>query len=357
MNVAWDMRLFSLGYACRGVGVYAKAVAEAVLSQDESLTLWVIGERSRIQPHIPELDATWIEYSPAGWRRDFLGIPRAVRRVPIDLYHYWIALGPLHQLGMAAFLPCPSCATVYDLGAELWTSVPFLRSVRRSWYWRVQKLLASRLHAALCISEATRRDLERVVRPLRGKTQVVYPPAAAPQRDSATARRDPCFVTLAGAPNKNLAAVLDAFSLLNRPDMRLVVLGDVDREGEMRGPLPRGVSFEPMERYRRCLDSCAGLVVCSTHEGLGLPPIDAMACGCPLLVSDIAVFRETCEGAAVFADPLSPSSIAGGMRRLLDERPLWEQRSAEGYRRYRRLCGEPGAAVVDVYRKVLGRKP
>ena len=163
MRVAWDLRLFSLGYAGRGIGVYTQAVASAILASPRRPEIVVIGNRESVGRYLPPADIDIIECSPGGWRRDLLRLPGLLRGRRIDILHYWVALGPLHRLGMSAIPPCPVCATVYDLGVDLWHEAPFLRAVRRSWYWRVQKFLARRLAGALCISEATRTDFARLL--------------------------------------------------------------------------------------------------------------------------------------------------------------------------------------------------
>jgi glycosyltransferase involved in cell wall biosynthesis len=116
-------------------------------------------------------------------------------------------------------------------------------------------------------------------------------------------------------PHKNHARLLAAFTLLRRehPELRLVLTG----VGlERLGPLPEGVerrgAVSPDELaslYRRA----ACLVFPSLYEGFGLPPLEAMACGCPVAAANTAAIPEVCGDAAVLFDPNDPAAIAAGV--------------------------------------------
>jgi glycosyltransferase involved in cell wall biosynthesis len=113
-------------------------------------------------------------------------------------------------------------------------------------------------------------------------------------------------------PHKNHARLFEAFAILrkDRPKLRLVLAGEgLDR----LGPLPDGVErwgvvapTELASLYRRA----ACLVYPSLYEGFALPPLEAMACGCPVAASDAAAIPELCGDAAALFDPLEPESIA-----------------------------------------------
>lgn len=70
------------------------------------------------------------------------------------------------------------------------------------------------------------------------------------------------------------------------------------------------------EKLRTCYQEAQGLVYGSLYEGFGLPPIEAMACGCPVLAADIPVLREVCQDAAIYCDPTDEKSIREGLKRL-----------------------------------------
>jgi|WetSurMetagenome_2_1015567.scaffolds.fasta_scaffold00479_8 glycosyltransferase involved in cell wall biosynthesis len=349
MRILWDLRLFSYGYGSRGVGAYVSVMARAVGRAGIAHEIVAWGDRGRVPSDVAAVPQAWIPYGGGSWKGDLARIPLLVVRHRIDLIHYWIAMGPVFHIGMGMFPPCAVLATVYDLGVENNPDSPYCAHARRTWYWRFQKLLLRRAGAVACISRSTRLEVERLLGGPVKRIDVIYPPVE-PGRTSAHGRED-VFVTFAGGPHKNLSRVLEAFSALrdSHKTFRLVVLGEIE-SGGAPDPLPAGVVNESMKEYEGLLETAAGLVMCSTYEGLGLPPLSAMAHGCPLVLSDIAPLRETCEGAALFVCPTDPRSITSAMAAVADDRKTFAARSAAGYVRYAGMSGgAPGrwAALYD----------
>ena len=104
--------------------------------------------------------------------------------------------------------------------------------------------------------------------------------------------------------------------------------------------------------YRRAL----ALVYPSLYEGFGLPPIEAMATGCPVLVANVSSLPEVCGDAALYCDPLDVGSITAGMRRLAEDDALRTRLAAAGPARAARYTWEAAAAqALAVMREVAGR--
>jgi len=118
-------------------------------------------------------------------------------------------------------------------------------------------------------------------------------------------------------PHKNHARLLEAFHEVRRtrPELRLLLTG----VGHDPSTLPEGVEArsvsgdELIELYRRA----ACLVFPSLYEGFGLPPIEAMACGCPVAAASAGSLPEVCGDAAVLFDPHDPEAIAAGVEEAL----------------------------------------
>jgi glycosyltransferase involved in cell wall biosynthesis len=128
--------------------------------------------------------------------------------------------------------------------------------------------------------------------------------------------REPILLYPARAwPHKNHARLFEAFAILRKhdPKLRLVLTGG---GLERLGQLPEGVerwgivpAAELASLYRRA----ACLVFPSLYEGFGLPPLEAMACGCPVAASNVTAIPEVCGDAAVLFDPTDPESIANAV--------------------------------------------
>ena len=152
-------------------------------------------------------------------------------------------------------------------------------------------------------------------------------------------------------PHKNHERLFEAFARVRRerPELRLVLTGggdysDVPAGVEARGHVPRAEVVSLMQR-------ASALVFPSLYEGFGLPPIEAMACGCPVAASNAAALPETVGDAARLFDPHDPRAIADAVRDVLAAQDEWRGR---GLARAARFTWERTAlAHEDVYRELL----
>ncbi len=346
MNILWDFRLFSFGYARRGVGVYTTKVAQALIPKLGKHRLFVWCQPEHLPPFLREAPVELIAYRPRGWKSDLFTIPAFLRKFNIDLMHYWIAMGPLFYFGMGAMHRCPWIATVYDLAAAS-RNDPFLTHVRGTWYWRVQRAIISRACTIMTISDTTADECRRFLPEGNRAFITVYPPFAA---QFSIHPRKPFFVALAGDPRKNLRKTLEGFIEFSAqcPDYRLLVLGAVERQ-EMIFPTPRNVFFEAMHSYHDRLGACSGFLFCSTYEGLGLPALEAMARGCPVICSDLPCFHETLGDAAVFVNPDSAHSIAAGMHKVADDHRHHAKAIRKRMEQYCRMSADSIGRIEAVY--------
>jgi glycosyltransferase involved in cell wall biosynthesis len=143
---------------------------------------------------------------------------------------------------------------------------------------------------------------------------------------------------------------LDAIDAANAVGRRLVVVGpkkdaELAAELERRGAEVRG--YVAKDELVRLYQSAACLVFPSRYEGFGLPVVEAMACGTPVVAAPEPALREVAGDAAVFADDL-----AEGVRRALAER---ERLSAAGLERAKAFSWRETARITaDIYRRILG---
>jgi glycosyltransferase involved in cell wall biosynthesis len=152
-------------------------------------------------------------------------------------------------------------------------------------------------------------------------------------------------------PHKNHARLFEAFERVRsaRPGLRLVLTGGgvyplLPDGVEALGHVPRGQVVELMQR-------AAALVFPSLYEGFGLPPLEAMACGCPVACSDAAALPEVTAGAARLFDPSDPQAIADGLLGVLADPAPWVER---GLARVREVSWDDTARRTDaVYSELL----
>jgi glycosyltransferase involved in cell wall biosynthesis len=351
MNILWDFRLFSFGYRGRGVGAYALSMAKAIREAGCEARIIIWGEKSSLPEDIRAWPVQWIDYVPRSWKSDLFIIPFIIIKYHIDIFHYWIALGPLFRMGMGLFHSCKTCVTVHDIGVEYWDEVFHCVAVRKTWYWKIQKMLLPRVDSIVCNSSSTRADVEKLYKKgIKRKIHVLYPPVDYPDAVSAK-KRDARFLLLDGKENKNTKAIIEGAQQFRQkhPHYSLVLLGGSDIDNCNL----EGVTFEGMERYRELLAESAGLLFCSLHEGLGLPPLEAMARHCPLVLSDIPCLRETCAEAGCFVDPRDMESIVRGMEDCALNNDEWVERSAQGALRYERMSRNAGKQWIEIYKGLV----
>ncbi len=355
MNILWDMRLYSTGYANRGIGTYCNSVSRALLScRHPDFSLFVWADPEQLPPYLRNADITVIPYHGGNWKTTMAALPFIVLRYRIDLLHYWVALGPLPSIGIAPLLPVPSVATIHDLGVELWDT-PHSTFMRMTPYWRLQRRFIRSVSGIITNSDSTYRSACSSLR-IGGKPHlVVYPPFAQAEDTVTVSDRKPYCIALTGGPHKNLSSIIAAFNLVHkaRPEFRLLLMGSIDSPEHLSMPLPENITHEPsMKRYEFHLRRSSGLLFCSFEEGLGIPPIEAMRCGCPLLLSDIPPLRETCSSAARFTDPASVESIAAGLSDLLSDTKRWSEASFSGWKLYQTLSLDTPQRILRMYNQL-----
>jgi glycosyltransferase involved in cell wall biosynthesis len=264
-----------------------------------------------------------------------LSVPRLLRRLRPALAHF------IHALPLAC--PAPAVVTVQDLSWErdpsvfgVWDRVTFKIFVRRA-VRKAQRVLA--------ISERTKRDLIELYGTPPDKV-VVTPLAPDPAFRPAGEHDSFLLFVSAIEPRKQPLAAIDAANAVGR---KLVVVGPAKDEQlaaelRRRGAEVRG--YVPKEELVSLYQRAACLVFPSRYEGFGLPVVEAMACGTPVVAAPEPAMQEVAGDAAIFAEDL-----AGGIRRALAER---DRLSAAGLERAKAFSWRETARVTaDVYRSVL----
>jgi glycosyltransferase involved in cell wall biosynthesis len=236
-----------------------------------------------------------------------------------------------------------------------------------AWYQWLLPKLTQRVRHLIAVSEFTKQRLvERLgIRPEKitvvwnGVDSQFRPRTAAEideVRDALGIRSQRYLLSLGSLePRKNLRRLLGAWGKL-RPelgddDINLVVVGEkgsaqVFRDASIR-ETPEGVHFTGYARqeYLPALYSGAlALVYPSLYEGFGLPPLEAMACGTPVITSNTTSLPEVTGGAALLVDPLSEDAIAEAIRCLVGDEQLRQALSAKSLAHASKFTWDKSAA-------------
>ncbi len=286
---------------------------------------------------------------------------RPVRRDGAILYH-----------GMDGFLPYAlrsrdrCVATVHDLG---WQAHPELYSRRvRTMYGALFPWVVRRADRFIAVSRYTADDLIRRAGVAASKIDVVYhgldsaftaTEAAEPASD-----QTPYVLAVGGvSPRKNTRRLLEAFSRWRgrggrRASYRLLITGtSLDQDFVRNGTLPPGVSllgYVDQAELPRLYAGAAAFLYPGIYEGFGLPIVEAMACGAPVVTSSTGAAPEIAGAAAVIVDPFDVASIEAGLERATLPEEAQRLR-ALGWERARSFRWEAAAqATLAVYRRLAG---
>lgn len=243
------------------------------------------------------------------------------------------------NLGNAAPLRVRNQAvTIHD--AAVWC-VPDAYSWRfRTWYQMLLSRVAARAACVFTVTRAAAHDLRKYVLPpgvepviTGGGAEQILRVAADPTivaRAGLTGRR---FVLAIASrnPAKNLRLVLETLKLPAFADVGLVLVGGANARVFGREDLRAGEGAKVTElrgvsdaELRALLEAADVMVSASRYEGFGLPLVEALACGCPVVASGIPAHHEVLGGAALLIDRLDRDHFAAGLRRVLDDAGLQE---------------------------------
>lgn len=335
-----------------GIGTYIRNILPRLFSDRPGYQFLLIAhkeDRSRLQwdgfANVAFLDASSRIYSLAQQTEIFRLIPKTTDLLWVPHYDIPILYGG------------PLLVTVHDVAHLALTDL--YKGMKRLYARLMFAALRRRARFILCVSEFSRREMIRLTGCGRDNSATVHsgvdefwfepPPATAP-----TAKPYLIFVGNV-KPHKNLRGLLAAFDQLRDEiphDLVIVgkregfITGDqvVQRaEAEFAGRV-RFTGYISDDELKARIAGADGLVLPSFYEGFGLPPLEAMACGCPTLVSNAGSLPEICADASLYCDPFDPADIARGIRRLVTDTALRADLQRRGLARARSLRWDACAA-------------
>ncbi|HZU20867.1 MAG TPA: glycosyltransferase family 1 protein [Gaiellaceae bacterium] len=267
-----------------------------------------------------------------------LAVPRALRRLRPDLVHFQHVLPPFHG--------GPAVVTVHDLSFE--RDASSMGRFDRLLFRTLVPRAVRRARRVLAVSERTRRDLEELYRVPPEKI-VVTPNGVDPRFAPGGSQGSYLLYVGAIEERKDPLAALDA---ARDAGMRLVVVGP-ERDGGLARRLEAGGAdvrgYVEGEELARLYREAAALVFPSRYEGFGLPVLEAMASGTPVVATPDAAVREVAADAALYAQP---AELGAAVRRAVAERA---RLAAAGLERARLFSWEAAArTTLAVYEEVLG---
>jgi len=358
-----------------GIGTYIRNLVQALARLDHEghytlITLTKGAEELSCLP--PNFQTAEFPKSDTGVIQN-AQFPFFIRRFHPDLVHI-----PLNSVPY--WLPRPYVVTIHDMSSVLF---PARGDVRGAMHRERYRRGAARAERVIAVSHSTRRDIESFMRIPTDRIRTIYsapdPTFALPPPDDGQHEQilqrysiQRPFVLYAGTirPQKNVPRLVEAFAVIrseleNHPlwgSLKLVIIGDeLSRYPAVRRavvatrvePFVRFLGFVPLETLKVFYRAATLFAFPSLYEGFGLAPLEAMACGTPVVASDVPALVEAVGNAAELVTPDNLFDVARGLRSvLLDENRRRELAEIGRARAQRFDWDDTGRAVLDVYREI-----
>jgi glycosyltransferase involved in cell wall biosynthesis len=355
---AWHVRDMNVG-----LGRYTKNLVEAIGKVDQE------NDYEILLPHRP---STFLEYPNVKCR---------VVRFPIFKRRFWeqVATVMVDRYDLLHF-PYDSCvaakrgkfvATIHDVKPLIFPNL----NRRYNWKEVLRKTISPRPYEIIdhivTVSECSKRDIVEKLGVSESKVSVVYQGVElgryCPQVQSSHQPEvgGSYILCVAGNdPTKNVKTLIQAFGMLPdnlRNSHKLVLVGDVQRQRDVHQMIRQmkiekqivlcGVVSE--ERLISFYQNAKLFVFPSLYEGFGLPVLESMACGCPVVSSRSSSLPEVIGDAGILVDPLNPSEMSQAMEGILINSELWAQLRQVGLNRAKQFDWRQTALkTVEVYKKV-----
>ena len=365
-----------------GVGTYTRNIVRALGRLDRENKYFLIGSPEKvieIGPLPPNFHAVPLLERDTTLR-GYLDCRATLKRLHCDLVHipqlFWLPRS----------LPCPYVMTVHDVLEHMYRARDH-SGLRRSLHFHLTRRVLKGAARIFAVSKFTKGEIEKLFGIPAGRIEVVY--NAIDERflrghASETDRQFLAerylvtypFLLYAGriSPHKNLIRIIEAFSALKAElekeekytDLKLIIIGDeLSKHPDLRRTVIRGgvqndvrfLGFIPIEVLRIFYDAAKIFVFPSLYEGFGLPPLEAMAHGTPVVTSNSSSLPEVVGKAAVLVNPENVFEIMRALHRVLLDQPLREKLKQRSYEQTTKFSWEVSARqILDVYAEVAGKR-
>lgn len=366
MRIGIDARL--VYYHKAGIGQYILRLTQALaqINSEDSFVLFASRKdntRIATQANFRRVRL----WTPSHHRFERLALSVELMPYALDLLHSPDFIPPLRAR-------CPSVITVHDLAFLLYPR--FLTRDSARYYGQVD-LAARQADHIIAVSESTKRDVIRLLGVPEDKITVIHEaahPLFAPvtnpealERTRARYQLPEKFFLFVGTvePRKNLPTLLRAFRGLRdkyKSTASLILVGnrgwladEVDRViAELQlGDAVRFLGGIPNDELVYLYNAASAFVFPSFYEGFGLPPLEAMACGTPVITSNVSSLPEVVGDAALLINPENVDELTVAMSRVLADEKLRREMRDKGLKRAQLFSWERAAReTLDVYRLV-----
>jgi glycosyltransferase involved in cell wall biosynthesis len=365
-----------------GVGTYTRNAIRTLARLDnfnEYFLLGIPGRLGDVGP-LPGNFITVPTYPNEFSVNSYLELNRILKLNRCDLLHV------PHLFWKPQSVPCPYVVTVHDLLDHLYR-VNSASWVKRSLHFEFTKRVLHHAARIFAVSNFSKKDTERLFQVPGDKIEVIYNALDDRFRQGHATDADRKliaeryqvtypFLLYAGriSPHKNVVRIIEAFSALKSelekeaqfPDLKLIVIGDdLSSHPRLRRTVVRSgvqndvrfLGFVPIDVLRIFYDVAKIFVFPSLYEGFGLPPLEAMAHGTPVVASNNSSLPEVTGNAALLVNPENVFEIQRALQRALLDPALRTRMKQRGYEQVQRFSWTSSVSrILEIYREVAGSR-
>lgn len=347
MRIAIDARGANW-YSGTGIGTYTSQIIKHMIQNDEENTYllywWGLNYNSYCNNNVS------INIVSKKHRKFFeeYYFPESLKNNSIDIYHV-----PQNGIGLPAKKSCIYVSTIHDL-------IPYVmpETVGKGYLKRfisAMPQIIQNSNIIITVSEFSKKDIMRIFNVDGSKIKVT--PLAAEEyfrpmnkeaaklylKNKYNVRSD--FILYVGgfSPRKNVRSILLAFSRIYEKlskDYKVVILGSASDDHSYLIALCESLNisdkviftgYVPYEDLPYFYNSCSVFVYPSLYEGFGLPPLEAMSCGVPVITSNLSSIPEVVGESALLINPFDTEELKNAIELVLEDPSLQEKLSNEGY--------------------------
>jgi glycosyltransferase involved in cell wall biosynthesis len=365
-----------------GVGTYIRNVVRALQRLDQTNEYFLLGAPAKVA-EIGTLPANFHSIAltaDATTPRGFLDCRATLKRLNCDLAHI------PHIFWMPRHLPCPYVVTVHDVLEHLYHANNG-SGLKRSLHLQLTRRALHGASQIFAVSKYTKSEIEKLFGVPSNKIAVVYNAiderflrghASQPELQILAERYLVTypFLLYAGriSPQKNLIRIIEAFSALKAelekenqvPDLKLIIIGDeLSKHPDLRRTVIRSgvqndvrfMGFVPIEMLRVFYDAAKIFVFPSLYEGFGLPPLEAMAHGTPVVTSNSTSLPEVVGNAAVLVNPENVFEMMRALYRVLLDQNLRDKMKQRGYEQAKKFSWDASARqLIAAYQNIAEKR-
>ncbi|HYR83025.1 MAG TPA: glycosyltransferase family 1 protein [Terriglobia bacterium] len=343
-----------------GVGYYCEELLKAMLSMNHADQFYVFSHQPvdlDIAASNGNLKFTNSFHFPV--RAFYLHalLPRILDKVQPDLCHYTNFLAPITE-------DRPYVVTIHDMGLEV---LRYAHPLAKRLYTKpLVPRVARKAKLILTNSEYSKWEIVRHLGISEEQIRVT-PLAASPEFMPVPVRpANPYFLYVGNLePRKNLERLIEAFARMPGKSHELVIVGNrwyrgaaIEKKARALGAngAVKFLGYVPRAELPELFSGATAFVYPSLLEGFGLPIVEAMACGAPVITSNSSSLKEVAGGAALLVDPSSVRELTEAMARVVQDSGLREELSRKGLRRAAEFSWARTAELtLEAYREVMER--